>query len=693
MGRFEANLPDVLVPDGEICVNVRIPNHPDYVKLFVRAMRMLEVNRMYQRDEDHSAAIVCEQWRTRTLTPLIEALATGNGCPEDTNEYDCIEYPAFASFIEYVPLSPFQVGAPVPPNYLTYPWWKWSTLDTVLPDWIDNPINDFIEDLTQYQPNDAITWLGGLPYNGLGEIIDNAFPFPYIKIHVTGKGSIRMNFLSFPLGGRIMTEVDEMPNILDILTSSFLDPDSRVIDTDRDMTTFPMEQWPLIGVKLEIEEEGDHIVYCMVLPKVEAGIDFFGFGGGLRSVELCNGLRPINVPEPPPPPLLEGVTELKPEFQLTAECGMEYRLRDQDDNIVQDWTPVAGWVENAAACFTPEGGEMATKDDIRDGIVEAAEIIGLRIGMGEILPFSVDEDGEVTVGGEAGEEGLPEDNPLTPIDETDAAHYGGVFALGTKLEEVVDRADLMYGPVNGTPANAEALAQQNMKLYFPCDAALMDAAITSYYAYRATNSQLAFNGGTDFFQHLFCNGYDINSINRFMIGVRTFSTAKTLQISNILSALLPEFWSDNFERGTNSPSTQYLDAACVKTPSQEILVMPLSTNRQFFGLKANHRILLTFRGYVTDSDGDLQDSFWFRTAAGVLTRSNPTFGYGAGVAQPSDNEVPYNSAHIYQFTMQLPNSSTTMTINIGENAGIGTPIYQPEQFSIDFEDFGLPYGS
>lgn len=342
------------------------------------------------------------------------------------------------------------------------------------------------------------------------------------------------------------------------------------------------------------------------------------------------------------------------------------------------------------------GDGMATQEDIAKGMYQAFNWLALQIASGQYanVNISTDEDGVVTLpSGDGSDIELPDDDPTTPIDETDAAHYGGVFALGTKLEEVVDRADLMYGPLNGTPANAEALAQQNMKLYFPCDAALMDAAITSYYAYRATNSQLAFNGGTDFFQWLFCNGYDINSINRFLISVRTFSTAKTLQISGLLAALLPEFWTDNFERGTQSPSTQYLDAACVKTPSQEILVMPLNTNRQFFGLKANHRILLTFKGHVTDSDGDLQDSFWFRTAAGVLTRSNPTFGYGAGVAQPTDNQVPYNSAHIYQFTMELPNSSTTMTININENAGIGTPIYQPEQFTIQFEDFGLPYGS
>jgi len=72
MSKYGANLPSVLNPPGEICVEVYIPAHPDYIKLFVRAIRMLEVQRMYARDESMTGAkIVTEQWRNRTVTPLI----------------------------------------------------------------------------------------------------------------------------------------------------------------------------------------------------------------------------------------------------------------------------------------------------------------------------------------------------------------------------------------------------------------------------------------------------------------------------------------------------------------------------------------------------------------------------------------------------------------------------------------------
>lgn len=127
MGKFEANLPSVLEPVGDICVQVTIPAHPDYVKLFVRAVRMLEVNRMYARDENLSAKIVCAQWRDRTVNPLIEALATGTGaCGVDG---ECLAYPPFASFISYFPQNPYTDpdlvpdGFLAPPFYALAPWW------------------------------------------------------------------------------------------------------------------------------------------------------------------------------------------------------------------------------------------------------------------------------------------------------------------------------------------------------------------------------------------------------------------------------------------------------------------------------------------------------------------------------------------------------------------------------------------
>lgn len=116
MARFEHKLPAILEPVGDICVNVTIPAHPDYVALFIRAVRMLETNRLYERDENLSAKTVVNQWRQRTITPLIEALASGTGMCDASGD-GCLAYPPFASFISYSPQNPYTDPDLVPEGY------------------------------------------------------------------------------------------------------------------------------------------------------------------------------------------------------------------------------------------------------------------------------------------------------------------------------------------------------------------------------------------------------------------------------------------------------------------------------------------------------------------------------------------------------------------------------------------------
>jgi len=665
MAKFGHNLPAVLVPDGEICVNVKIPNHPDYVSLFLRAVRMLETQRLYARDETmQGAKIVAEQWRDRTITPLIEALATGLGCPEDVNEFDCIEYPAYSSFVEYVPDNPYDPNAPIPNNYLTHAWWRWGRLETVFPDWVDNPLNFLIEEFTQYQENDALTWLGSLPLNGLGELIDNNFPFPYIKIHVSGEGTARMNFLSFPVGGRIFVEVDEIPNIIDILTSSFIDPDSRVIDTDRDIETFPMEQYPVISVKVDVVGGGDHIIYCMLMPRIAVGLDFFGFGGGLRSVELCNGLRPINTPPLEPPPPLEGVEELRPEFQFTTDCGMEYRLRDQDNNIVQDWTAVAGWVDNAALCFG--GGEVATVEEICEGVICAMEKSASRFLSGVVGNveggITINPDGTIEVGGA---DGVPGDDPNTEWDESAAAYLGGAIALRQGIRLFYDKLDTYYGPVNGTPINAEPYTKFQINNYFQTNEASMDLAIDEYYLYRATNNRHVFTPTSAFDFYLQCKGANELGFTRWILEVSGYPIAKQENMLLLIAAMADEFWTDYFNLGVKVPSLDYIQASCYPT-QDEAWQYDMSTANDVaytltYAMKPGHRYLFQASGSFVDSDvpNVIKDAFWtWDTSTGIKTFENMTWAIG-GITAPTSAKIPFDPSHNYKFTIDKDNNGST----------------------------------
>lgn len=77
---YEHKLPTVLNPTGDIIVPLCIPHDPHWISLLLGSIGTLEQVDYYQRDpnyDDENAQIVAEQWRDRTITPLIEAIATG----------------------------------------------------------------------------------------------------------------------------------------------------------------------------------------------------------------------------------------------------------------------------------------------------------------------------------------------------------------------------------------------------------------------------------------------------------------------------------------------------------------------------------------------------------------------------------------------------------------------------------------
>jgi hypothetical protein len=78
---YEHKLPSVLNPSGDIIVPLFIPHEPSYISLLLGALSTLEQVEYYQRDsnfDDENAQVVAGQWRDRTITPLIDAIASGS---------------------------------------------------------------------------------------------------------------------------------------------------------------------------------------------------------------------------------------------------------------------------------------------------------------------------------------------------------------------------------------------------------------------------------------------------------------------------------------------------------------------------------------------------------------------------------------------------------------------------------------
>lgn len=461
------------------------------------------------------------------------------------------------------------------------------------------------------------------------------------------------------------------------------------IDLNQDIVSLPPETTEEIIIEVEIPTEGEHTVYIYFLPTVNDSLIPLAFGGGIRSFELCGTLRPCGTPPPAPPPPLEGVTELKPEFQFTAECGFEYRLKDQNDEVVQDWTPVAGWDENAFLCFG--GGDVATKQDIKEALIEWTKDTALKIVSGATSGFEIDEDGNVIIGDPDDPKGeLPDDDPLTEIDESQAAKMGGAISVSKNIEYFLFKVDTYYGNTPGTPSSPMAVAEAGLKLLFPVDEIALEAALTVYYDYRATNSRFFFDTTEEQQNYIFCKGINQRGWNRWVVDVAGYPPEKIAAMTALTNSLTDEFWSDAYSQGLPLLSTQYLDAPCVPIDDQLLTGIVFDTLQISQNVKPRHRMLFNGEGYAIDTDGDTQDLFWYRTSAGVLTYNPMMLNHGAGSILPSSTEVAYRSDHKYTWTSDTNNLlGAPLGVQVFRNGNMNlTGLSYPIPFKLAIKDLG-----
>lgn len=639
MAKWSHKLPAVLNPVGDICVEITIPAHPDYVALFVRAVRMLEVNHVYERDELLSAKVVVDQWRNRTITPLIEALATGTGiCGVDG---ECLAYPPFAGFITYSPQNPYTQPDFVPDGYELPPFY------------INGMDNE--HDLPNYERGDVIVNFGAINLD-VGFELENA---PQIVLCLEGSGVVELKLLSIAQGGVVVITVDNPPDIFDILAGIISD-DLLIVDLNQDIISLPPETATEIIQEITIETEGEHNIYLTFLPILDDSLIPLRFGGGLRAVDLCGNIRPCGTPAPEPPPPLEGVTELKPEFQFTADCGLEYRLRDQEDNIVQDWQGVPGWTDNAAACFgagamTPE--EMC--EAVECGIVKVAE----RILTGESgIGFTIGDNGEVIVG-----DGVVDD-PETELNEQLSSRAGGAIAVWFGLQELLNN---VYDWFNGGTIS-QSQAQTRLKNLYVLNEAAADAFVAYWYANGAGQDIISLH--PDLKSMLFCKGSNVQTLALYTYGEHSPAT-EIPYLEMLMPALTEEQFSLWFDAGSQIPSTEYITYSCTKIQTEELTFdMSTQNNPQLVTngfWKPGHRMLIEVEGTYADSDlaNVVGDGMYFHnTSTGVKTFSTLVFAT-SGVTNPTEAQVPFSANHKYAFTLDKTRGSVAAAVTIGRDNG------------------------
>lgn len=250
---------------------------------------------------------IVQYWTGEQVTKMFSALKTGADLmfPEAANDIlwwflkgihcaptvdpdgeGCIEYLPSASFIKFFPDNPY-ISGDTSAGWNKEAWFLWPQFDTLFPDWFDNWLNGAISSLTNYQATDVLFNLESIPINPIDAFLNGGGTLPKIEINFSGSGELNITLLSFPLGGKAVIELDQEPNILDILTGGLLDPAAFMVELNRDILNFPPDEYPIVQVPLSVPTTGNHTLYICYIPTLDDSLIPVAFGGGFRSVEFC----------------------------------------------------------------------------------------------------------------------------------------------------------------------------------------------------------------------------------------------------------------------------------------------------------------------------------------------------------------------------------------------------------------------
>ena len=214
-------------------------------------------------------------------------------------EGQCFEYKPDAPFIEWFPHNPFTQPDLVTDGYHQPAWYVANQTERTV-----------------------MTDLSRFPAGSLPSIIP-ASGLPRFRVNVTGPGVVELHMFSIVAGSIAQFTVDDDPLTV------------RFVDLNADILSVPPETVGEVIQEFEVGE-GDHHIDVIIVSLVNDQFPFLYHGGGLRKVVLCG---------------FDEVPYMTAQFRFTETCGMEYSYDGEN------WIPVIGWADFAAACFTGPPGE------------------------------------------------------------------------------------------------------------------------------------------------------------------------------------------------------------------------------------------------------------------------------------------------------------------------------------------------
>lgn len=210
--------------------------------------------------------ILLRDFADETVRDLLTPVTDTSDCAED----GCVEYPAFSTLVGYAPQNPMLEPDYIPAGYTKPPFYI------------------FHDQLVNFgaQEGDVIVDFTSLTSATLGQI--GLQGLPRIRIPFEGIGQMELELLKIPQGGLIYITKDGSP-----IGGRFVDASTITVTEALTIIDIFLEAGfdgtyvDTVITEINFDTIGHHFVDITFLPNVNLNV-LVGFGGGLRSVRICN---------------------------------------------------------------------------------------------------------------------------------------------------------------------------------------------------------------------------------------------------------------------------------------------------------------------------------------------------------------------------------------------------------------------
>lgn len=346
---------------------------------------------------------------------LLEALAhlddpTNTPCLSVDGDL-CRVYKPSGSVFNWEMWNPFS-SDPFPTGYNRSPFVVYTpdNLPAWSPQWL-------LDDLLGLQPGDVFTSIDVFAATGLQDFLNSLTnpidELPYFVINANGGNTLRIKLFGVPQGGfvRIYTRNTIGSGIVfDLDSASVLDSElSDLLNLVLDGELFPEHI-----VDYEVPGVGAQEVVIVFLPDYSGGLSV-GFGGGIRSVEVCGE-----------------VVAVEPEFRI--------------ENCILEWRPdaVSNWIQLGNVC----GQDGAPGQNGLPAPIPVVQVTAIPGGTHVAFDMDADLEFEDSFDVLNGQDGTPAPTPLVTISEPTPGNH--LIEFDMNANGISDDAVLISDGINGT---------------------------------------------------------------------------------------------------------------------------------------------------------------------------------------------------------------------------------------------------